>query len=294
MNNRATAALLGVGLCGTLFAGACARRAPPPPPGPFHRGPILLVGVVGFEWYVVMPLLRRGRLPHIAGLMRRGSYGLLESRRANSPALWTSIATGKTIEKHGIRDFLKRNDPPELYASTDRRTKAFWNVLTDFGRRVHCVGWYVTYPVEAINGVMVAQTSTDSLDQQRGLRKGSLLKGVPGQVHPPERENEFFADIDAVDAGLEEAMREVTPAIVSGRSLDTPTRFGAGCWVPGWAPGWPGGWRQAPSWAGWAAHSGAASSPSRGPRVATSSTAPTSTWTVPSGGCCGPRQGTRP
>ena len=42
---------------------------------------ILLVGVDGLEWSVVLPLIEQGRMPELADLMERGSYGLLRTLR---------------------------------------------------------------------------------------------------------------------------------------------------------------------------------------------------------------------
>jgi hypothetical protein len=188
---------------------ACARSPVPAPTGAFARAPILLIGLDGFEWNGVLPLLREEKLPAIAGLLRRGAYGTLATFPGRvSPALWTSIATGKDVEKHGIYDFLKQRNPPVFYASTDRRTKAFWNMLSERGRRVDTVGWFVTHPAEAVNGVMVAQTNTREARQAKRTLKGALLPGISGQVFPPEREDEVFAVADEVEAGLDAIVRE--------------------------------------------------------------------------------------
>ncbi len=69
---------------------------------------VLLVGVDGLEWSVLLPLLEDGELPVLEGLMAEGSYGLLETLRPTfSPILWTTIATGKPAAKHGIRGFVR-------------------------------------------------------------------------------------------------------------------------------------------------------------------------------------------
>ena len=47
-----------------------------------------------------------------------------------------------------------------LFDNTDRRTKAIWNMASEAGLRVAVVGWWMTFPVEPVNGVMVAQTNT--------------------------------------------------------------------------------------------------------------------------------------
>jgi hypothetical protein len=215
-----------------VVAGCRERPAPASATGGFERAPVLLVGVDGFEWNVVLPLLRQGRLPALASLIRRGSYGTLETiPGAVSPALWTSIATGKTIEKHGIREFLKAKNPPVFYTSADRRTKAFWNICTDQKRKVHAVGWFVSFPVEPISGVMVAQANTHENQALTRSWKGSLLAGLHGQVHPAEREGEIFEIVDKVDRELEAIVSERLRA----RLEDVPPRHRAMITASHWA-----------------------------------------------------------
>jgi predicted AlkP superfamily phosphohydrolase/phosphomutase len=192
-----------------LLAGACSRPAPPASHEGFSRAPILLIGLDGFEWNGVLPLLREEKLPAIAALLRRGAYGTLETFPGRvSPALWTSIATGKDVDKHGIYDFLKERTPPVFYASTDRKTKAFWNILSERGRSVDTVGWFVTHPVEPVNGVMVSQANTRENRQTKRTLKGALLPGVAGQVFPPEREAEVFAVVAEVEDDLDAIVRD--------------------------------------------------------------------------------------
>lgn len=179
--------------------------------------PILLIGLDGVEWDVVLPMLREGRLPNIASLMERGSFGRMSTTKPTlSPIIWTSIATGKSARQHGIRGFIHKNpeDPQyqRLYTNSDRQTKAFWNILTEEGLSVHVVGWWMTFPVEEINGVMVAQVNTSTPQRNQagtGIWKGSLVEGLSGQVHPPRRQGEFLAMVPEVEAALPELTRRV-------------------------------------------------------------------------------------
>ena len=160
--------------------------------------PILLIGADGLEWNVILPLLADGQLPNIARLIERGSCGYLGTfLPTHSPILWTSVATGKAREKHGILDFSRKDffGKRVLYSNSDRTAKALWNILSDYDRRTATVGWWMTYPVDQVNGVMVAQTNTTAqVDTRFGqhIWKGTLLKGLPGQVYPPERQNEMI------------------------------------------------------------------------------------------------------
>jgi predicted AlkP superfamily pyrophosphatase or phosphodiesterase len=106
----------------TLGAASCA--SPPEPASP----PLLLLGIDGLEWDVVLPLVESGDLPVIAGLLQRGTAGKLATLSPTlSPVIWTTVATGKMPAKHGIQHFVTKGDedePRRAHVSTDRRTKA--------------------------------------------------------------------------------------------------------------------------------------------------------------------------
>jgi predicted AlkP superfamily phosphohydrolase/phosphomutase len=177
-----------------------------------------VLGIDGFEWDVLGPLVEAGEMPHFAELMEAGQFGTMETIRPTlSPIIWTSMATGKKASEHGIRGFVKKSDERgdegrRLYNSNDRRTKAFWNVLSEYGRSAAVVGWWLTFPVEEIEGVMVAQVNT--LDRaERGLeqtmRKGGLQEGVEGQVFPAERAEEILGIHTRVVDSLPERVRAI-------------------------------------------------------------------------------------
>jgi hypothetical protein len=174
--------------------------------------PILLYAVDGLEWNILHPLIEAGRMPVMASLMERGTYGYLETFEPTlSPVIWTTIATGKGFDKHGIRHFVYSVGPDaddkRFYTSGHRETKAFWNILSEYGRTVHCLGWWMTYPVEAINGVMVAQTNTTAaLHTDNALLKGTLLRGVEDQVYPAERQNAVMDILDEVDRNMDSVL----------------------------------------------------------------------------------------
>jgi hypothetical protein len=168
-----------------------------------------MIGIDGFEWNVILPLVRAGELQHIAELMRGGHYGLLKTAVPTlSPRLWTTIATGKRPDEHGIEDFFheaEAGEPPRVYTSEDRRTKAFWDILSDFDVRNDTIGWWATFPAEPVLGTMVAQTNLAG-DK---LRKGGLSADVAGQVYPAELEDAVLAKLSEQDAQLDETMRRI-------------------------------------------------------------------------------------
>lgn len=197
------------GLCGLLVVVTCSRE-PSRDATCAPCAPILLYAVDGLEWSVMMPLIEQGRMPVMADLMRRGTYGYLETIEPTfSPVIWTTMATGKLPKDHGIEGFVYRVGPGEdgqrFYTSGHRATKAFWNILSDYNRTVDVLGWWMTYPAEPIHGVMVAQTNTTAVlhDSENALLKGTVLRGVEDQVYPPARQDEVMDILDHVDASFD-------------------------------------------------------------------------------------------
>ncbi len=173
-----------------LFATSCAKPQPPS-----RSGRVIVIGLDGATWTLIDPLLRAGRMPHLKSLIDAGVRAPLVSMLpSRSPALWTTVATGKVFEKHGINDFTTApgKDGEAIQkimhmTSNMRRTKALWNIASDQGLRVAFVGWWVTWPAEQVNGYMVS--SYVPLEQTGGRgapTKGTLFEGVGGQTWPPE------------------------------------------------------------------------------------------------------------
>jgi predicted AlkP superfamily pyrophosphatase or phosphodiesterase len=170
--------------------------------------PLIVVAVDGLEWRLLLRFAQEGVLPNFTRMMGEGYAGKLETMEPTlSPVIWTTIATGKRPEEHGIEGFSYRDDQgvDHLYTSLQRRSKAFWNLLTESGEVCHVDGWWCTWPVEDVeDGSMVAQTTTrGQIDVKSGqIWKGTYLKGMPGQVWP----DELIPVMDAhVDRLVEEA-----------------------------------------------------------------------------------------
>ncbi len=85
------------------FHGAPAQ---PPRPAVVERVPRPRLWVIGLDTATldaILPLAGQGQLPFLAGILRQGAYGRLESLSPVRPeALWTTLATGKYPWQHGV------------------------------------------------------------------------------------------------------------------------------------------------------------------------------------------------
>jgi len=162
---------------------ACARSSAP-------AARVLVVGADGLEWNVLRPLLAQGKCPNLRALMERGSFGHLSTLTPTlSPSLWTTIATGKRPEQHGIQGFT--DAALQQYTSSDRRVPALWNIADQHGRTCNVFGWWITWPVEPVRGMMVSGSSSSALVDANW--KPALLPGAPHQVHPESMTAEVMA-----------------------------------------------------------------------------------------------------
>ncbi|MFN8095041.1 MAG: alkaline phosphatase family protein [Vicinamibacteria bacterium] len=205
---------------------------------------VRVVAVDGLERGMATQMMTRGEMPALAALVARGAHAALRAEPERVPAIvWTTVATGRGPEAHGIQsaearrvaglrtpvglDGEKGPFASALGAATDllrltrkqppsaalRSVKAFWNVASDKGLRVGIVNWWATWPAEPVNGYLV----TD-----RALFKVEKGGALDREAHPPEaferlkslpvpNEAERARRIDRFHLAAAAALRAATP-----------------------------------------------------------------------------------
>jgi hypothetical protein len=105
---------------------------------------LLVLELDSATWAVADRLIAAGQLPHLARVKREGAWGILRSLEPMlSPALWTTIYTGKTAAEHGI----------ESFGSTARslRCRRLWDILDQAGLSVGVMGTLATWPPQPLS-----------------------------------------------------------------------------------------------------------------------------------------------
>jgi predicted AlkP superfamily phosphohydrolase/phosphomutase len=191
----AALALLGA-LLAAPFVGC--RPSPATPGAPVR---LLLVGLDGASWDFLDPMIERGAVPNLARFSREGVRGSLQTLRpALSPAIWTTIATGRAPSEHGITGF-EATDGQGFIASSGRRTEALWTILTRARRTVGFVGWWVTWPAEEVS--------------ERFLRPGH--EGLEDATYPRTLAREVDAGMAAEWPWLRQALQDGRLKLLSDR-----------------------------------------------------------------------------
>ncbi len=120
---------------------------------------VLLLGWDGADWKMINPLLEKGQMPNLQRLIESGVMGNVASLNPMlSPILWTSIATGKQADKHGILGFAEPDGASgkiRPVTSTSRKCRAVWNILSERRLRAGVINWFASHPAEKINGFVV-------------------------------------------------------------------------------------------------------------------------------------------
>lgn len=136
------------------------RRRTPPRPAMLLRPRVIVVGVDGASWKVIGPMIERGELPTFARLREEGAsdveFDTLDITR--SPVVWTSVATGRTPEVHGVTDYTtKLPDGSMVPVTSDvRKVPALWNLVSEAGLTVLTVNWWASWPAEEVRGKVVS------------------------------------------------------------------------------------------------------------------------------------------
>lgn len=141
---------------------------------------LIFLGIDGAHWPYIKELMDKGEMPNLKKLIDNGVMATpVPLHPANSPALWTSIATGDKAAKHGVNNFLSTSgaeDEYTLISSSDRHVKAIWNILTEHDFRVGVFGWTASWPLEPTTGYTVSDVAI--LDPKKGITPDALFRGM--------------------------------------------------------------------------------------------------------------------
>ncbi|HEX5446083.1 MAG TPA: alkaline phosphatase family protein, partial [Pirellulales bacterium] len=167
------------------------------PPARSRVKRVVILGLDGLDYGLTQQWLAEGKLPHLAALRDKGCFRPLASTLPPiSPVAWSSFQTGVNPGKHNIFDFLTpdtRTYQPKLSSveirpprqslrlgkitiplgKADvrllRKSKPFWNVLSEYGIFNCILRVPITFPAEKLRGVQLSAMCVPDLRGTQGM-----------------------------------------------------------------------------------------------------------------------------
>ena len=225
---------------------------------------VRVLGIDGLERRMAEQMLARGEMPHLEELIGGGARAALAAEPERVPAIvWTTIATGRGPESHGVRAADTRRlvgmSAPVPFAHSDnvftrslaratdllrltrtapassvlRAVKTFWNVASDKGLRVGIVNWWASWPAESLNGYVVTDRAFFKLEKQlpadRDVHPAEWLERLRPLVTSAEKDRARALDRFHVATSLllaEPVKPDLEAVYLSGLDIATDQRLG--------------------------------------------------------------------
>jgi hypothetical protein len=225
---------------------------------------VRVLGIDGLERRMAEQRVALGEMPHLQGLLARGARARLRAEPEQVPAIvWTTIATGRGPEAHGIQSTGARrlagmrtpvalgDEGPfsaALAAAADlfrithaqpatavlRGVKAFWSVASEKGLRVGVVNWWATWPAQPVNGYLVTDRAFFKLEKGGAFDREThpsdaferLRSLVPaGGVGRPRALDRFHASAALAVRGV--SPPDLEAVYLPGLDIETMQQLGA-------------------------------------------------------------------
>lgn len=138
---------------------------------------LTVIGLDAATFDVIDPLVEVGDLPNIARILEAGTGAVLRSTtHPLTPHAWATMVTGVNAGRHGIWDFIERDDSGydlRVINGSYRRAPALWDRLGRVGRRVGLVNIPFTFPAPQVEGFAIA--GMDAAAREQGMTHPSGL-----------------------------------------------------------------------------------------------------------------------
>lgn len=135
---------------------------------------VFILGIDGGEWSIINKLIEKNKLPNFKRMKKNGVSSALVTIPPWTPAMWTSLSTGKWLENHGIYSFLKIDSFYNFIPvnSHDKKAKDIWNFLPGDSIVLNVP---ITYPADKdtkmISGMLSPTVNTHSVSDPDLLKE---------------------------------------------------------------------------------------------------------------------------
>ena len=159
------------------------------------RPRVIVIGVNGMEMDVIRPLILQGKMPNLAGVIKKGTYGKLRTVSApNCPRVYSTLFTSTRPEEHGVSGFIVGG----ITANTNMlKEEPIWSMLSKNKITVGMANVPATFPVLPVNGYMISGMLTRGKNCEDGVLCAPKLSEVMGgdAVYPKSMQAELLKNV---------------------------------------------------------------------------------------------------
>ncbi|GAC1436618.1 MAG: hypothetical protein NVS1B11_19120 [Terriglobales bacterium] len=156
---------------------------------------VIVIGVNGMEMDVIRPLILQGKMPNLASVIKKGSYGKLRTVSSpNCPRVYSTMFTSTQPEEHGVSGFVVGG----ITANTNMlKEEPIWSILSKHNVTVGMANVPATFPVMPVNGYMVSGMLTRGKNCEDGILCAPKLSEVEGgeAVYPAALKAELIKNV---------------------------------------------------------------------------------------------------
>jgi predicted AlkP superfamily phosphohydrolase/phosphomutase len=180
---------------------------------------LTVIGLDAATFDVIDPLVEAGELPNLARVLRSGARGTLHSTtHPLTPLAWTTMVTGVNAGRHGIWDFVEREESGHhvrLVNGSHRRAPAVWDLLSAAGKSVGVVNVPFTWPAPKVNGFSIAGLDASAREDDV-VHPAGLADELRARFGPLALDHAFpLGHGGAIDLGLVRRVCEQRVEVVS-------------------------------------------------------------------------------
>ncbi len=193
------------------------------------RTRVYVLGLDGATWDILDPLIRRGKLPVFREVKEASAWGRLQTFEPTlSAVVWTSIATGRGMLEHGIVDwaFVDKQNIKVPFSSSQKKVPSIWEIMDEKGQRSIVLNWFVTYPPDAVRGVMVSDSFGPAM--ARVFARKDRPREFVDTLYPESEFDALYAGLDRMrKAGEFQYPRLVEDMKIPDYLAEFRTRYGS-------------------------------------------------------------------
>ena len=156
---------------------------------------VVVIGVNGMELDLIRPLILEGKMPNLASIVKRGTYGKLRTVSApNCPRVYSTLFTSTKPEEHGVSGFIVGG----ITANTNMlKEEPIWSILSKNDITVGMANVPATFPVMPVKGYMISGMLTRGKNCEDGVLCAPKISEVQGgePVYPPALKAELIKNV---------------------------------------------------------------------------------------------------